>query len=192
MVLHVLKIWIPTAVAATVLVALVAAAVQQDLRQSANDPQIQMAEDVAAAIDRGQLPSEVVPPSKIDISQSLAPFLIVLTDVGQPIASSATLDGRVPLPPDGVLSYVREKGEDRFTWEPKPGVRSAVVVTRFAGTVNGENGGFVLAGRSLREVEIREAGLSTIVKVALVASILGSLAVAAVVATLSARRAART
>lgn len=185
---HILKIWIPIAVAATVLVALVAAAVQQDLRHTANDPQIQMAEDAAAAINMDRLPSEVVPTSKIDMSHSLAPFLIVFTDGGQPITSSVTLDGRVPLPPDGVFNSVRQNGEDRFTWEPKPGVRSAAVVTRFTRTVNGENGGFVLAGRSLREVEAREVELSTIVKTAWAVTLVGSLVVVAAIATLSARK----
>ena len=187
-VLGILKIWVPLSIVTTLLVALVAAAVQQDLRQSANDPQIQMAEDAAAAIDGGQLPSEVVPASRIDMSRSLAPFLIVFTDGGQPIASSVTLNGRVPSPPDGVFNSVRQNGEDRFTWEPNPGVRSAAVVTRVTRRVNGENGGFVLAGRSLREVEMREAGLSTIVEVAWAVTILGSLVAVAAVAVFSATR----
>lgn len=186
---HILKIWVPIALAATVLIALMGLAIQQDLWQSANEPQIQMAEDAAAAIEGGRLPSEVAPPSKIDIAESLAPFLIVFTDTGHPIASSATLDGLVPLPPRDVFDSVRQNGEDRFTWEPKPGVRSATVVTRFTRTVNDEKGGFVLAGRSLRDVETRESELWTMVKVAWAVAFMGSLAAVAVIATLSARAA---
>jgi hypothetical protein len=41
--------WLPLAVAITILAGLVYATVQQSLRQGANDPQIQLAEDTAAA-----------------------------------------------------------------------------------------------------------------------------------------------
>jgi hypothetical protein len=51
-----------------------------------------------------------------------------------------------------VLDYVRANGEDRITWQPEPGVRIAAVVTRFAGN----DSGFVLAGRNMREAQKRE------------------------------------
>jgi hypothetical protein len=54
--------------------------------------------------------------------------------------------------PAGILDYVRTRGEDRVTWQPEPGVRIAAVVVHFKGT----QPGFVLAGRSLREAEVRE------------------------------------
>ena len=40
------------------------------------------------------------------------------------------------------------RGEDRLTWQPEPGVRSATVVVHYQGA----QAGFVMAGRSLREV----------------------------------------
>src|SRR5436305_4209894 len=126
-------------------------AVQQDLRQSANDPQIQMAEDTAAKLADGQQVQNVVPAVKVDIASSLAPYIIVFDATGKPIASSVQLNGQTPTIPSGVFDYVRQNGEDRITWQPQSGVRSAIVVTRF----KGPNPGFVLAGRSLREVEIR-------------------------------------
>lgn len=128
------------------------AAVQQDLRQSANDPQIQMAEDTAAKLADGQQVQIVVPAEKVDIANSLAPYIIVFDAAGKPIASSVQLDGQTPTIPSGVFDYVRQNGEDRITWQPQSGIRSAIVVTQF----KGPNPGFVLAGRSLREVEIRE------------------------------------
>jgi len=66
--------------------------------------------------------------------------------------------------PPGVLDYVRQNGEDRITWQPRPGVRMASVVVGFGGVKSG----FVLAARSLREIEKRgdqaelEAGLAWI------------------------------
>jgi hypothetical protein len=61
------------------------------------------------------------------------------------------LNGQSPHLPDGVLDYVRRHGEDRITWQPEPGVRIATVVTRYSSA----RSGFVLVGRSMREVEKR-------------------------------------
>jgi len=140
------------AVIVTGLVGLCYAAIQQDIRQSADDPQIQMAEDIATKLADGQAIQNVVPAEKVDIAKSLAPYIIVFDATGKPIASSAQLDGQTPTIPPGVPDYVRQNGEDRITWQPQPGVRSAAVITQ----INGSHPGFVLVGRSLREVEIRE------------------------------------
>jgi hypothetical protein len=148
---RVLASWLPIAVVATVLCALVAGAVQQDLRQTADDPQIQLAEDAATALAGGREPGAVVPAGEVDLAASLAPFVIVFDDAGKPLASSARLDGEVPIPPPGVFDFTREHGADRFTWQPRSGVRLATVVVRSGGG----SPGFVLAGRSLREVERR-------------------------------------
>jgi len=136
----------------TGLVGLCYAVVQQDIRQSANDPQIQIAEDSAAKLTDGQSIQNVVPSEKVDIAKSLAPYIIVFDATGKPLASSALLNGQTPTIPAGVFDYIKSNGEDRITWQPQPGVRSAVVVTQFKGS----NSGFVLVGRSLREVEILE------------------------------------
>jgi hypothetical protein len=147
-----LRYWLLLVVIATGLSGLLFTTVQQDIRQSADDPQIQLAEDAAAKLANGQSAQNVVPSEQVDIAQSLTPFLIVFDSTGKPLASSARLNGQIPIIPPGVFDYVRQNGEDRITWQPQPGVRNAIVVTQF----QGPNPGFVLAGRSLREVEIRE------------------------------------
>jgi hypothetical protein len=121
----------------------------QVLRMSANDPQIQMAEDAAQRLNAGENAASIVPDRKVDMASSLAPFVTVYDDAGKPVVSSASLDGITLSPPRGVLDYVRAHGEERVTWQPRPGVRIASVVTRTAS-------GFVVAGRNMREVEIRE------------------------------------
>ncbi len=147
-----LKYWLLAAIIITGLFFLTYAAVQQVLRQSANDPQIQMAEDTAAKLTGGQLVRDIVPLGKVDIATSIAPYMIIFDANGKPVASSAQLNGQTPTIPSGVFDSVRQNGEDRITWQPQDGVRSAIVVTQFKGA----NSGFVLAGRSLREVEKRE------------------------------------
>ena len=140
--------WLPLAIATAGLCALVYLTVQQSLRMGANDPQIQMAESAANALNGGASLDSIVPAVKVELANSLAPFLIVFDDSGNVLAASTTLHGAVPLYPSGVLDYTRQNGEDRVTWQPESGVRMATVVVRY-------DQGFVLAGRSLREVEIR-------------------------------------
>lgn len=145
----------------TVLALALYAIPQQVLRNGANDPQIEMATNLAARLDvygvtnglqQGVL---VNGGSVVDISRSLSPFLIVYDDQGRALGSNAQLDGQTPVPPRGVFDYVRNHGEERVSWQPVYGshaVRIAAVIER----VNGPQPGFVLAGRSLREVESRE------------------------------------
>jgi len=130
-------------------------------RQGANDPQIQLTEDGAAALEKGRPISQVVPIDTIDVARSLAPFVIVLDDAGKPLASSGLLDGQVPIPPPGVLAFVRNNGEEQVTWAPRPGLRLASVVRR----VGGQRPGFIIAARSLREVQWRIARLTRIIAV---------------------------
>ena len=107
---------------------------QQVLRLGANDPQIALADDLVAKLEQ------------------------------------------IPVPPGGVFDYVRQHGQERISWQPilgttsdkdqksalnggvtphGHGVRIAAVVQRVA-QVGNAPGGFVLAGRNMREVESRE------------------------------------
>jgi len=110
-----------------------------------------MAEDAARALASGLAPDSLLPDRQVDIAQSLAPYLIIFNDNGGEIASNAVFHGQVPEIPPGVLEHARVQGQDRVTYQPEPGVRSATVTVAVAGGL----GGFVLAGRSLREVEAR-------------------------------------
>lgn len=148
----ILRHWLPLAVVLAIVCGLVYATSQQVLRQGANDPQIQLAEDGAAALANGAPVDAIIPTASVDLATSLAPFLMAWDDSGNLLASSGTLHGRLPDIPAGVLDYVRSHGEDRITWQPEPGVRIAAV---FVHAQTGP-GGFVMAGRSLREVEKRE------------------------------------
>ena len=57
----VFRVWLPFAVIVTAFCGLAYVTVQQALRQGANDPQIQMAEDAAAALDGGAGVDAIVP-----------------------------------------------------------------------------------------------------------------------------------
>ena len=170
--LIILKSWLPLAIVLTLVYGLVCAAVQQNYRQSGNDPQIQMAEDFATTLSGGQsVDSLGKPPSLVDAAKSLSSFLIIFDDGGKPLVSSVQLDGVTPVPPAGVFDYVRKHGQDRVTWQPKRGVRIAAVVTRYTG----DKPGFVLAGRSLREIEKRASNILLITGFAWAVSLLATL-----------------
>ncbi|HZT92648.1 MAG TPA: hypothetical protein VFA05_11475 [Gaiellaceae bacterium] len=167
-----------TATGVTVLIVLaivfgtIYAVAQHVLRSDANDPQIELAEQDAAA-GVGAAASRVGG-ARVDLRTSLAPFELVFSPSRRLLASSGRLDGRPPRLPGGVLAGSRER---RFTWQPAAGVRLAAVVAPARG------GGWVLVARSLREVEKREHD----VLVVAVAGFVASLVVAAAGALASAR-----
>jgi len=165
----------PSVTIATLVCLIPAVALQQELRQAADDPQHQLAEDAVGALQTGASPSAVVGVGSVDIAASLAPFVTVFDTGGLVIATSGQLDGAAPHPPAGVLDTARTSGFDRVTWQPRGGVRVALVVLPWTG-------GTVLAGRSLRRVEQVESAIERIVALGW----LGTLAVVGVAALVSA------
>lgn len=144
--------FIPLAVVITGLSSLIYWVVQQDIRIGSYEPQIQLSEDTAARIIAGEDPKKVIPIGAVDIVKSVAPYLIVYDDKGNILTSNAILNNQAPKVPQGVLDYAKNNGQDRISWQPQSGVRSAIVVTHFS---NSKISGSVLAGRSLREPEKR-------------------------------------
>jgi hypothetical protein len=169
-------IWLPIAAATTGLALIVYGAAQQNLRLTADDPQAALAQRTAARLDAGTSPAAAVPAEQVDLAQSLDPFVLVFDANGHVLASSATLHSQVPDYPTGVFDTVRARGEDRVTWQPERGVRNATVAVAW-------QGGFVMAGRSLRLTEQHVDQISLVVGAGWLAT-LALVAVAAVLATL--------
>ncbi len=138
-----------------------------NLRLSANDPQIQISEDITNYLSKGNDVENVMPKSTVDISKSLAWILITYDDMGQVKASNALLNGQTPQIPKGVLDHAGNIGQNRVTWEPEKGVRIAAVITRY-------DNGYVLVGRSLRDVEGRFMVLGKMVGISWIIIILVS------------------
>ena len=166
-------IWLPIALTGTILAFVFYAGLQQNIRLSANDPQIQMAEDGGAYLASGGQAQYLVGASKVDISTSLAPFIIIYDSSGKVLASSGQIGNAVPVIPSGVLDYAKIHSDDRLTWQPNGDVRIAAVVKYF----NGNNSGYILAGRSLREIESREVWLETMIGIGWIAMLVVTLLV---------------
>lgn len=169
--------WLPLAAAITGICLLVYATVQQSFRTGANDPQIQIAEDATNQLASGTRPASlqaIVAGPAVDIEQSLATFVIVYDERGTVLVGTGMLGGHVPAPPAGVFTVAREQGEDRVSWQPTRLARIAAVVRHSSAG----DGAFVLAGRSLREIEMRELSLRTMCAIAWIVLLAATFALA--------------
>lgn len=153
---NILFSFLPLGVAITLICGLVFVAVQQEIRMTANDQIVQIAEDLAGRIAPQDTIPTNFPTGKIDIARSLSPYIIVYGADKKLLGSTGQLNGTDPIIPSGVLDAARVS-ENRVAWQPEKGVRSAIVAVHF----KGKSEGFVVAGRSLREVEIREDKLQS-------------------------------
>ncbi len=160
--------WLAGLAILTIIFGTIYVVAQQSLRQGANDPQVQLAQDVANQLNEGTFPFPVSN-GHVDIAVSLAPFIVVYDKTGKPIQGTGYLEGQLPTIPKGVLDHANSNYGNRVTWQPQPGVRIATV------TVAAKDY-YVMSGRNLREVEKREDQ-------ALQLSVLGWLASLVVVVT---------
>jgi hypothetical protein len=145
--LEVFKSWLPLAAGLTIVSITAFTLVQQLNRLGAAELPAQVAYDAQQTIFTGRDPAEVVGKNPIELSGSLAPFLMVFDESEKLQFSSVTVFGKPPVLPEGVLAYTRTHFEDRITWQPSPGVRAALVIVHMA------DGGFVAGGQSIAEPE---------------------------------------
>jgi len=145
--LKTVKIWLPLVVIVTLLSGLIYVVAQQMYRQSANDPQIQMAEDIAKHLDSGQSVNSAVGTENVDIRNSLSTYITIYDSSYKVVASSGNLEGQAPTVPTGVLENAKD-GVNRVTWQPEEGVRVATVTQKY-------KDGFVTVGRNMKEIEVR-------------------------------------
>ena len=155
-------LWLTATTTITLVFGTIYVVAHQTLRQNANDPQIQIAEDTARAVDRVGI-EKALSATRINFDDgSLAPFIIIYDDNGSAIGSSFK-DG-VPSIPEGVFSHVTSSHQDRITWQTGRG-RFATVIVRSAH-------GYVLVARDLREVENRESMVALLVGLGWAASLI--------------------
>ena len=121
---------------------------QQLQRASANDPQIQLAEDSASLLNSGIKP-QMLTEETTNIAKSMAPFVNIYDKNGHEVSGSGLLNGKVPTPPSGLFNSANGRAFFAETWEPQNGVRIAAVMVA-------ANNYYVLSGRSLAQVEVNE------------------------------------
>jgi hypothetical protein len=119
---------------------------QQSLRLGANELPAQLATDTAIKLQEGKNAESAIPANKIDMSKSMDTFVMVYDKNKNLLATSGMMGNSKPSYPKGVLDYVDQKGEDRVTWQPQTGLRFATVAIKF-------DNGYIVAARSLNEIE---------------------------------------
>jgi hypothetical protein len=170
---RVMKVWIPLAVAATCAIGFAYLVGQQSWRLGVDGMSEQLASDGSVAVAAGADPESVAGTGTVDIATSIAPWVVVFGKDGKPVAGSGLLDGKLAQPPAGVFKSAQDGGPhgDRVTWQPRQGIREAIVVH----TVKSGPGGFVVAGRSLHEAEAQIDTLGMLAAAAWLATMAASL-----------------
>ena len=143
----------------TVVMLLIYATVQQVYRTGLNDQQVQIARDISSKLEHGRPIESYINADTIDIGRSLSPFIVLYDAQGKAIQSNAILDGKMPQVPGGLFDVVRNNEEYRVTWQPRKGIRMAMVIVK----TNTSPVQFVASGRSMTEVEERIQQMRTTV-----------------------------
>lgn len=130
-------------------------ALQQMERLGADDAPGRLASQVASEL-RGGSPSVLVPRT-VDLSSSLAAFVIVYDSGDRPVSGNGRFDGRLASAPRGVLDDTRhDRSLHHVTWQPAAGLRFATVEIPVGDRV-------VLAGQSLAPTEARIDSLGLLI-----------------------------
>ena len=156
--------WIAALAVTTILFGTIYVVAQQLDRLSANDAPLRLASQVAAEIRSGQSGTVAAQPH-VDLSRSLAPFVVVQDAQGSATEGSGYLSNRLVSLPTGVLAHAAKSGRDDVTWQPTSELRFATVTLK-----SGDQ--FVTAGQSLAPSEGRSATFGLLIGLAWLVSML--------------------
>jgi len=162
--------WLPIAFTISTMSGLGYLLVQQDVRQTTYDEPQRLAQDVANKLVAGTPVAALQLTQTVNIADSLSPYVVVYTANGQPVAGTGLLDNTLPTPPAGVFDYSTAHGEDRLTWQPRPDVRSAIVMI----AIHGNTPGYVLAGQSLVMTETHTLAFLKLAAIGWLVALIGS------------------
>jgi hypothetical protein len=152
------SLWLPrlaSIIVATILFGTIAVVAQQVDRLSANDGPLRLASQVAAELREGQMTTLNAQPH-VDLSRSLAAFVVVEDAQGQSSGGSGFLKGSLVSLPTGVLASAAKSGRDSVTWQPTSTLRFATVTLKVGDQ-------FVSAGQSLSPTEQRDGTVQLLV-----------------------------
>ncbi len=142
---------IPFAGIITLFCGLVYVTVQQVYRQTANDPQIAMVQEISEQLSEKIDPASLVSSYKMKMDKTQNPFIIILDGSLKILVSNVDLNGEIPIPPKGVFETAKNEKEFRVTWQPRNDIRIASVIQY----TKSPSEYYVLAGKSLNETESR-------------------------------------
>lgn len=145
-------------------------------RQNANDPQVEVTDQVASIVRQGvPLDAIVSGAEQIDLATSKALFVVVYDGDRNLVGSSATFNGDNPQIPGDALDKAKQAEDYRFDWQPDNGLKFGLVAKAI------DDQAFVVAGRSLTEMENRAAALHLPLWIGWVAAVLVALLLTALI-----------
>jgi hypothetical protein len=144
--------WLSGAIILTLIFGTIYAAVQQNWRLGLNIDLAPMASTAIRDAGSGFSSTQIV---GVPVENNDGPFLIMYDRNGSVDLSGLTINHQPPQLPASVLKNLQTGGETRITWQPQPGYRYATVIKKY-------DGGYVLAGRSLKDVETQEDKLAIV------------------------------
>ncbi|HEY6742932.1 MAG TPA: hypothetical protein VI110_11290 [Lapillicoccus sp.] len=149
----VLAAWLGCCVLATIGAAAVYGFAQQVGRRAADDvPRALVAQVVAALSSREQTIGLPVSGPATTLSSQSAPFVIVYDSAHRVMSTTALLDDGTPGLPAITLDDAVSRGGTNVTWQPRAGVREAVIAQPWTGP---SGSGVVVAGVGLGSTEDR-------------------------------------
>lgn len=124
-------------------------------REGADDAAWRLASQVVGELKLGSTTTvDALPP--VDLSTSLAPFVIVFDKTDAAVAGTGFLHGTLASVPSGVLDAARANGSHHVSWQPERGLRfatSGVAIGRWV----------IVAGQSLKPAEARTDSIGILV-----------------------------
>lgn len=144
--------WLALVGASTLVLSASYVMIQQSNRMSADDLPLTLSQQVKSSLEAGSAPTDLVSAQKNNLETDNNTVVIITDSTMHVLASSATLDGQTPLPPEGVFKYTKDHATDRITWEPKENVRVALRVSSYG---KSPSDGFVLVAQPLTQFEKR-------------------------------------
>jgi hypothetical protein len=149
----VLIAWLGCCALATIGAATVYVVAQQVGRRAADDvPRAIVAQQVAALSSRAPTSGLPAMGPAMALSSQSAPFVIVYDSAHRVLATTARLDETTPGLPSGTLDDAVSLGGTSVTWQPRAGVREAVIAQPWSGPAGS---GVVVAGVGLGATEDR-------------------------------------
>jgi hypothetical protein len=152
---HGLLIWLMPMVVATIVFGTIYVVAQQLDRSQANDAPLRLASQVASELRDGESTTVNAQPH-VDLSRSLATWVVVENTQGIATSGSGFLTGNLVSLPSGVLSDAAKSGRDDVTWQPESQLRFATVTIKVGDQ-------FVTAGQSLAPSEDRLGNLQLLI-----------------------------
>jgi hypothetical protein len=129
-------------------------------RRAADDIPRALVSQVVGNLSRPAAAADLAVPGPANaLSSQSTPFVIVYDPAHAVVRSSIRLD-ETPGVPGGVLDEAAMRGETRVTWQPRAGVREAVVAQPWVGPTGS---GVVVAGLGLGPTEDRAGAVLRLV-----------------------------